>query len=97
MKFVKKPVIIEAEQLTWANWSKICEFVSKPYFVRGCYLNEKGEEVGNPEGKLGLKIKTLEGEMTASEGDWIIRGVKGEFYSCKPDIFEQTYSKVEEA
>ena len=42
------------------------------------------------------KIKTLEGTMHAHYGDWIIKGVKGEFYPCKPDIFEQTYEKVEE-
>ena len=47
------------------------------------------------DGKLG--IGTLEGVMEATPGDWIIRGIKGEFYPCKPDIFEMTYEKVEEA
>jgi len=42
----------------------------------------------------GLKIFTLEGSLTASVGDWIIKGVKGEFYPCKPDIFEATYEEV---
>lgn len=42
-----------------------------------------------------LRIPTLEGVMTASQGDWIIRGVKGEFYSCKPDIFDATFEQVE--
>ena len=41
-----------------------------------------------------LRIKTLEGEMAAQPGDWIIKGVKGEFYPCKPDIFEATYEPV---
>lgn len=41
-----------------------------------------------------LVISTMEGMMTASRGDWIIRGVKGEFYPCKPDIFKQTYEAV---
>ena len=41
-----------------------------------------------------LKIQTLEGEMTANVGDWIITGVNGEVYPCKPDIFEATYEKV---
>lgn len=45
---------------------------------------------------LGPHIHTLEGVMTVSEGDWIIKGIKGEFYPCKPDIFEATYEKVEE-
>jgi len=43
-----------------------------------------------------IYIRTLEGEMRANPGDWIIRGVKGEFYPCKPDIFEATYEPVEE-
>ncbi len=41
-----------------------------------------------------ITINTLEGKMTASEGDWIIKGVNGEFYPCKPDIFEKTYEKA---
>lgn len=43
-----------------------------------------------------IKIETLEGVMDASIGDWIIKGVNGEFYPCKPDIFEKTYEAVEE-
>lgn len=43
-----------------------------------------------------LTIPTLEGDMTASVGDWIIKGINGEFYPCKPDIFDATYEKVEE-
>ncbi|EEG24790.1 hypothetical protein EIKCOROL_00563 [Eikenella corrodens ATCC 23834] len=48
------------------------------------------------EGELFAKINTLEGVMTASQGDWIIRGIHGELYPCKPDIFEQTYEAVGE-
>lgn len=55
-----------------------------------------GEVLGLPEfGVNYLEIITLEGEMNASPGDYIIRGVQGEFYPCKPDIFEQTYERVE--
>lgn len=50
-----------------------------------------GSNEGNPE---VIVIKTLEGDMRADLGDWIIRGVKGEFYPCKPDIFEATYEVV---
>lgn len=46
------------------------------------------------DGPFGITIRTLEGDMTASPGDWIIRGVQGEFYPCKPDIFEATYEPV---
>ena len=44
----------------------------------------------------GLVIETLEGPLTAQIGDWIIKGIQGELYACKPDIFEQTYEKVED-
>lgn len=49
----------------------------------------------NAEGFLVLNIKTLEGPIVASPNDWVIRGVKGELYPCKPDIFEMTYERVE--
>jgi hypothetical protein len=49
-----------------------------------------------PHGRGGAQIETLEGLLTASPGDWIIRGVKGELYSCKPDVFALTYDSVED-
>lgn len=59
---------------------------------------EDREEVAIWSGGLrmsyGLQIKTLEGSMKASWGDWIIKGVHDEFYPCKPDIFKETYEKV---
>lgn len=103
MKFRKKPVVIEAVQLTWGNWSEICDFVPKSAFVRGVWLDNDGyilpefytnvRAPGNTA--IGLLIKTLEGEMLARGGDWIIKGVAGEFYPCKPDIFAATYEPVE--
>lgn len=96
-KFRKRPVVVEAVQLTWAAWSEICVFADvgrledgKP---SGCYVGEDG--LVAQTGKLGLAIPTLEGLMVAKEGDWIIRGIKGELYPCKPDIFEATYEMVE--
>lgn len=75
MKFVKKPVEIEAIQYSGANATVINAFTEgKSYPING-----------------KLIIPTLEGEMQATEGDWIIKGVNGEFYPCKPDIFEKTY------
>jgi len=81
-KYRKKPVIIEAVQVTNTTFDK---------------------EHPNPKHISGLKydlvnkkvyIQTLEGIMTASLDDWIIKGIKGEFYPCKPDIFEALYEKV---
>jgi hypothetical protein len=99
-KFRKIPVVIDAVQLTWPNWSEICEFVPKPWFVRGCYLDAEGKETkaGDLEAygnsRIGLILQTLESqEFLAQENDWIIKGVNGEFYPCKPDIFAKTYEE----
>jgi len=87
-KFRKKPVIIEAEQLTKENLEKTCDFISDEYW---------GGIIDYPDRyKLGVYIKTLEGNMEAQEYDYIIKGVNDEFYPCKPDIFEKTYELVEE-
>jgi hypothetical protein len=62
----------------------------------GCYVGPDGKprEGHETSDKMGLLIPTLEGLMIGTEGDYIIRGVKGELYPCKPDIFEATYEKV---
>ena len=87
-KFRKKPVVIEAIQ-----WDKTQETWAKIKALEG--------EVKDPSNRIiwhtahgFLNIPTLEGNHTAGVGDWIIKGVKGEFYPCKPDIFEQTYEPV---
>lgn len=82
-KYMKKPVIIEAVQWTGENKEEIKAFIPNTIIVKK-----------NKEGELG--IGTLEGVMTASKGDFIIKGVHGEYYPCKPDIFAETYEKVEE-
>jgi hypothetical protein len=99
MKFRKKPVVIEAIQLSWRTWSEICDFVSREAFGKGVWVySAPGEYGDNPRDidhdRIGLLIKTPEGTMLATEGDWIIKGVKGEFYPCKPDIFAATYEEV---
>ncbi len=90
MKYRKKPVVIEAVQLRWDTWSEMCDFA-------GVGKLTDGQPQGSAYGEaIGLDIPTLEGLMHASENDWIIKGVNGEFYPCKPDIFEQTYERIEE-
>ena len=82
-KYVKKPVIIEAVQWKGNNRKDIWDFCSLSYFN------------GNMDtGDLELIIQTLEGPMQASIGDYIIKGIKGEFYPCKEEIFNLTYDKV---
>jgi hypothetical protein len=83
-KFRKKPVVIEAIQLTKENVVDVLTF-----------CNNAGNIVAGNEDDMGISILTLEGTMTANTGDYIIRGVKGEFYPCKPDIFEQTYEEID--
>lgn len=79
-KFRKKPVEIEAVQFTGNVWP-IIDFV------------DEGQASVDSFGS-DLKIHTLEGDMNVSLNDWVIKGVRGEFYPCKPDIFEATYEKV---
>lgn len=83
MKYRKKPVVIEAIQFTGKNGGDVCNFVGK-------FLAYTADGSGDSY----LSIHTLEGVMRASAGDWIIKGVNGEFYPCKPDIFEKTYEEV---
>lgn len=86
LKFRKKPVVIEAFQ-----WTGGPNQPEDP--VWACEAIRAGsvrfENVGTPD--AALLIDTLEGTHRANQGDWIIRGVKGELYPCKPDIFEATY------
>lgn len=84
-KFRKKPVVIEAVQFVGGADSAraMLEFIGNDRFA--CWLH-------NPD---AIAIETLEGRMIASPGDWIIKGIKGECYPCKPDIFEATYEAVE--
>lgn len=86
MKFRKKPVVIEAIQWTGDNGAEMQEFTRG---VSGPYL-----EAGRPNTKM--IISTLEGHMVADKGDYIIKGIVGEFYPVKEDIFEATYDRVEE-
>jgi hypothetical protein len=86
MKFRKKPVEIEAIQFTRLNWEEIKEFTNNTAFS---LIIEK--RIG---GECSCIIPTLEGNMLANENDWIIKGVKGEFYPCKPDIFGLTYERI---
>jgi hypothetical protein len=87
----KKPVVIEAIQWTGDNLRQIITFTDGPPETRTAHASMMWEQYEALVAEEGLKIFTLEGEMLASPGDWIIKGVKGEFYPCKPDIFAATY------
>ena len=98
-KYRKKPVVVEAVQLL-NTYDSIKECIE---FTRGTKIN--GDNDPKEEYRLhmyaniirtegGINISTLEGDMKASFGDFIIKGVNREFYPCKPDIFEKTYEEV---
>jgi hypothetical protein len=73
------------------------KFRKKPVVIEAWQWFSKGHAPTDPsitETSVHCFIETLEGTMTVSPGDWIIKGVKGEFYPCKPDIFEATYEAV---
>lgn len=94
-KYRKKPVIIEAVQLSADNFDEVCNFMGltpEPEINPNYGVDENGN---TNEHYIGVYIDTLEGRMLASNGDYIIRGVKGEFYPCKPDVFEMTYEILE--
>lgn len=86
MRFRKKPVVIEAVQWTGKNLDEIRSF-------SGVKASIYGPGPGTDDDIL--LIDTLEGQTQASVGDWIIKGIKGEFYPCKPDIFSATYESVD--
>lgn len=86
-QFKKNPIVIEAVQWNGKNFDEISKFTKN--FLGHKLAYEDAEELAYKTGKYF--VHTLEGTMTASVGDWIIKGVSGEFYPCKPDIFQKSY------
>jgi hypothetical protein len=101
-KFVKKPVVVEARRLDESVFPASADDPIDPNTrahaeIAGWMLGNgfRDFHVTGDRAPFGLTIDTLEGPMLANPGDWIIRGVQGEFYPCKPDIFEATYSPAD--
>jgi len=90
MKFVKKPVIIDA--LQWDGTRVSADNISKAFPKLITYKFIYDEDSTPFTTPYSWVIYTLEGTITAKPNDWIIKGIKGEFYPCKPDVFEQSYS-----
>lgn len=93
MKYRKKPVVVEAFRMginPHPDWFQ--DKVSSNDIITYAYGNSEGPFIFR---KTYCDIKTLEGTMRADYGDYIIKGIQGEIYHCKPDIFEATYEKVE--
>ena len=87
MEYRKKPVVIDAEQFFLKDW------LGKPTDKKGRWTNGVYIEI-QIDSSTKLFIDTLEGRHEVTDGDWIIKGIKGEKYPCKPDIFNLTYEKV---
>ena len=91
MKFRKKPVMIDAVEWTGENLLQVIRFTGQ----HASAMSYKWEDYEDLVQRDGLKISTLEGTMKASIGDWIIKGVEGEYYPIKADIFQKTYEAAE--
>lgn len=86
-KYRKKPVVIDAYQFKVSDHKNETEFSGYERVIGGVYEDESSS--------TGFSVDTLEGKHEVTDLDWIITGVKGEKYPCKPDIFEMTYEKVD--
>lgn len=89
MKYKKKPIIVEAMQ-PLNDYYSIEECLK---FIYNVFINN--DDIETVKNDKHIRIQTLEGDMKASSGDYIIKEVNGEFYPCKPDIFEKTYESIE--
>lgn len=94
MRVRKKPVEVEAYPLLMEYVNEIRRWANNSIVIKS--INCVDYKSPFKTTRLEAMIKTLEGEMHAIEGDWIIKGVNGEFYSCKDDIFRKTYDIIDD-
>lgn len=100
-RYRKKPVVVDAFQVTTARFYDTARW---PQWVREAWERQAGTPGSlyrpyfstGDHPMVGLTVGTLEGPLNVSVNDWLIKGVKGEIYPCKPDVFEATYEEVEE-
>jgi hypothetical protein len=90
-QFRKKPVVIEAEPITRLLNQAARDWYAMPQWVRDAYEGRNDAVRTLVFTQEGIHISTLEGVMLGAPGDWLIKGVKGELYPCKPEIFAATY------
>lgn len=94
MKYKKKPVVIEAIRWNGSNMNEIENFMGE-FFLGYEVLSDAAWEVSKGIPFTEIRIKTIDSVAKAVNGDYIIKGTQGEFYPCKPDIFELTYERVD--
>jgi len=90
-KFRKRPIIVEA-----FRWTADINQKEDPLWIIDAIKDDIIYVAYEGTPRIFMMIKTLEGTMTAKRGDWIIKGIEGEIYPCKPDIFKKTYELIEE-
>jgi hypothetical protein len=102
-KYVKKPVVVEAIELTWGNWNEVCDFMQgQP--IRGRWVNpangsftegnQPPHTLSPDDAEIGCIIQTPSGDVLARQGDYIVRDVQGNFYPCVATVFAATYDEV---
>ena len=99
MKFRKRPIVVDAVQVRWSTWAEVCDVLGDMVNAEnpGRSWDEPSESCGeNGPPWIELAIKTAEGCMIARHGDWIIKGIAGELYPVRLEIFAATYEPVEE-
>lgn len=92
-KYQKNPIVNEVVRWDGLNLQEVKDFVGDDLKYD---IYDSAWQVGKGAPQVDMEIKTLEGNMKVTKGDYIIKGIKGEFYPCKPDIFEETYSKYKD-
>jgi len=100
-RYRKKPVVIDAMQWTGYNYTEAEVFMGQPLgtgrYEGAAQDRGNGWQIESPYSNSAMIITTLEGEMRCQPGDWIIKGIKGEFYPIKNEIFRETYEEVDDA
>jgi hypothetical protein len=92
----KKPIVIEAIRINSKNLMEIISVLEKAgSLAKVAWVDSFSDKCGDSPPYIEIGINTLEGTITARHGDFIIRGVRGEFYSCRSDVFEETYDEVD--
>jgi len=94
MRYRKKPVVIDAVQWTGHNITEISQFMGR--IIHPELESETAYLAGQGAPIFSFVIETIEGDMKAMSGDWIIKGLKGELYPCKSDIFAMTYEPADQ-
>jgi hypothetical protein len=103
-KFMNKPIVVDAVQLRWDNWSEMCEHAAVGHLTdgkpEGCYVDAGGHITGDSSARIGLQIQVSsdcvpKAILIAVQDDWIVRDHNGELSVCKPDIFVTTYNPLD--